>query len=67
MGSDSSQAYGQATTIGNNVTMSVHSNTEEETDCLFTELDKDGTITMALNHTFWGSYFGMLTDQFGIH
>ncbi|MFT5156434.1 MAG: PhnB protein [Bacteroidia bacterium] len=47
--------------------MSVHSNTEEETDCLFTELDKDGTITMALNHTFWGSYFGMLTDQFGIH
>ncbi|MFK5857541.1 MAG: VOC family protein, partial [Bacteroidota bacterium] len=23
-------------------------------------------VTMPMNTTFWGSYFGMFTDQFGI-
>ena len=34
---------------------------------LYNELSAGGTIKMALNKTFWGSYFGMFTDQFGIH
>jgi PhnB protein len=33
---------------------------------LFNALAKGGQITMPLNDMFWGAYFGMLTDQFGV-
>src|SRR2546423_559365 len=34
---------------------------------VFDGLATGGTITMALQDTFWGATFGMLTDKFGIH
>lgn len=67
MGSDSSEAFGKATIVGNNITMSVHSDTIPEITRLFNELANGGNISMPLNKTFWGSHFGMLTDKFGIH
>lgn len=38
----------------------------EETDTLFNALAQGGKVTVPLEKTFWGSYFGMLTDKFGI-
>ena len=30
-------------------------------------LSSDGIEKMQMGATFWGSYYGMLTDQFGIN
>jgi uncharacterized glyoxalase superfamily protein PhnB len=29
--------------------------------------DEGGNVTMPLAETFWGAYFGMFTDRFGIN
>jgi PhnB protein len=39
----------------------------EETERIFNALSGEGTVTMPLEKTFWNSYFGMLTDQFGVN
>lgn len=66
MGSDSSEAFGQATVMGNNFSISINADSRDEADKLFTGLSTGGKVTMPMNKTFWGSYFGMLTDRFGI-
>ena len=66
MGSDSSDAFGQATIVGNNFTISVNTGSQEEADKLFNGLSADGKVTMPMNKTFWGSYFGMFVDRFDI-
>jgi len=66
MGSDSSEAFGQATVIGNNFSISVNAISQAEADRLYNGLSAGGHATMPMNQTFWGSYFGMLTDKFGI-
>ncbi|HXP49470.1 MAG TPA: VOC family protein, partial [Bacteroidia bacterium] len=37
-----------------------------EADKLYNGLSNGGHNTMPMGKTFWGSYFGMLTDKFGI-
>lgn len=66
MGSDSSEAFGQATVTGNNFSLSVNTESEEEAKKIFSGLSAGGKVTMPLDKTFWGSYFGMLVDKFGI-
>ena len=66
MGSDSSEAFGQSTIAGNNFSISVNTDTQEEADKLFNSLSAGGKVTMPMNKTFWGSYFGMLVDKFEI-
>lgn len=66
MGSDSSEAFGKATNVGNNFSVSVNATSDAEADKLFHGLSEGGHITMPIGKTFWGSYFGMLTDKFGI-
>ena len=66
MGSDSSEAFGHAANIGNNFSISVNADTDAEADKLFNGLSAGGKVTMPMEKTFWGSYFGMLVDKFGI-
>lgn len=66
MGSDSSEAFGKVSVKGNNFSLSVNTDSKEEAERIFTALSNKGEITMPLAETFWGAYFGMLTDQFGI-
>ncbi len=66
LGSDSSEAFGPATIMGTNFSMSVNASSKAEADRLHNALAKGGQITMPIANTFWGSYFGMLTDQYGI-
>lgn len=66
MGSDSTEEYGQATVMGNNFSISVNTGSEEEADKMFNGLSAGGNVTMPMSKTFWGSYFGMLVDKFGI-
>ena len=66
MGSDSSEAFGMATTMGNNFSISINAESVEESDRLFNGLSEGGKVTMPMANTFWGAYFGMFTDKFGI-
>lgn len=66
MGSDTSEAFGNATISGNNFSISINTDSREEADKLFAGLSADGQVTMPMNTTFWGAYFGMFTDKFGI-
>jgi PhnB protein len=52
---------------GNNFSLSLTVYSKEETDRLFNGLSAGGTVTMPLADTFWGDYFGMFTDKFGIN
>ncbi len=58
---------GQKIIFGTSVTVSLACNSKEETDTYFKNLSVGANITMPLQNTFWGAYFGMLTDKFGIH
>jgi PhnB protein len=52
--------------VGNNFHICLHTDSEAETDKLFEGLSKNGRIEMPLNKTFWGAYFGMFRDKFGV-
>lgn len=67
MGSDSSEAFGQVTVVGNNFSVSITTDTQAEADKLFNGLSAGGQVTMPMEKTFWGAYFGMFTDKFGIN
>ena len=52
--------------FGNNFHICLQTDSEKEADKLFHSLSKDGKIEMPMNKTFWGAYFGMCQDKFGI-
>lgn len=66
MGSDTGGEWASSFTPGNNFSVSITAASKEEADKLFGALSDGGTVTMPLANTFWGDYFGMLTDKFGI-
>ncbi|MCK6629155.1 MAG: VOC family protein [Anaerolineae bacterium] len=65
MGSDTPAPMGP-TVIGSNVSISITAASEAEATRLFNGLSADGQVTMPLDKAFWGDYFGMLTDKFGV-
>jgi len=66
MGTDSLKSMGHQLSIGNNFSISVHTESKEETEKIFKGLSEGGQVTMPLADTFWGAYFGMCKDRFGI-
>jgi len=67
MGSDTSESMGSPKIVaGNNFSLSLSTSTRAEADRVFKGLSAKGMITMPIADMFWGSYFGMLVDQFGI-
>jgi PhnB protein len=66
MASDAVESMGKKVDIGSNFHISVNTGSEEEANKLFTGLSMGGTVTMPIAKTFWNSYFGMLTDKFGV-
>lgn len=66
MGSDAGGEWAKGITEGNNFSVSINTDSQEEADRLFNALSTNGKVTMPMNKTFWDSYFGMFTDQFGI-
>ena len=63
MGSDNMEG---TTVVGDNVCIIIDCSSREELDRLFGALSKGGESVMKPSDTFWGAYFGSLTDQFGI-
>ncbi|TBX69969.1 VOC family protein [Flavobacterium silvisoli] len=66
MGSDSNQQSGDVT-LGNNFHISINAESREEADRLFNGLSAGGQVYMPMDKTFWGAYFGMFVDKFGVH
>lgn len=58
---------GSPFTVGNNISLSVVSNNEEELKSAFEKLKEGGTVTMELQETFWSKCYGQVQDKFGIH
>ncbi|MEP6261880.1 MAG: VOC family protein [Gillisia sp.] len=67
MGSDIMGSMASNFKQGNNFYITVSPQSREETERIFKELSKGGKIEMELDETFWGSYFGMFQDKFGIN
>lgn len=65
MGADNQEAYTESLTYIN-FSLIVHADTKEEADRLFKGLSEGGQIKMPMNQTFWGSYYGICIDKFGI-
>ncbi|MFD3001901.1 VOC family protein [Pontibacter toksunensis] len=66
MATDALESMGQTLTVGNNFHLSVSAESEEEANMLFGKLSAGGNVYMPLEKAFWGDYFGMLTDKFGV-
>ena len=67
MGSDNGEHYEASFVKGNNFSVSINAESREEADKLFNGLSVGGQATMPMSDTFWGAYFGMFTDKFGIN
>jgi PhnB protein len=65
MGSDRVSFMGPGVT-GDNFAVSIQTDSRAEADKLFNGLSAGGKVTMPLVDAFWGAYFGMFTDKFGI-
>ena len=66
MGTDAIGPHGDNLKFGNNFHLSIHADSEDEVRKLFKALSTGGIVTVALEKMFWGSYFGMCTDKFGV-
>lgn len=66
MATDTLTSMGQTLTVGNNLSLSLHPDTKEEADRLYGALSASGKAEMPMTDMFWGDYWGLLTDKFGI-
>ncbi|MCI0416429.1 VOC family protein [bacterium] len=66
MASDALESRGEKIVAGNNFYLAVNTESKEEANKIFKGLSAGGTVILPQQNTFWGSYFGMLTDKFGI-
>ncbi|MDY3363167.1 VOC family protein [Riemerella anatipestifer] len=67
MGSDTGGEWAPSFQQGNNFSINITPESKEAADRLFNGLSAGGKVTMPMADTFWGAYFGMFTDKFGIN
>ncbi|ATL49166.1 VOC family protein [Chitinophaga caeni] len=66
MGSDSPKEMDKVQT-GNNFSISISTDSNGQADEYFKGLSQGGTVIMPMGDAFWGSYFGMCRDKFGVN
>lgn len=66
MATDALESMGQKLSVGDNFSISISAESEEEATKLYNALSAGGKIEMPLEKAFWGAYFGMFKDKFGI-
>jgi PhnB protein len=52
---------------GNNFSISLNCESAQEADKLFSALGESGKVIMPMQDMFWGAYWGMVTDRFGVN
>jgi len=66
MGTDSLESMGQKLKMGNNFTISLSFDKEEEATRYFEGLAAGGQVIMPMQKVFWSELFGMLVDQYAV-
>ncbi|GAC1598935.1 MAG: VOC family protein [Chitinophagaceae bacterium] len=66
MGTDMLESMGHQLKIGNNTTINLEPDTREETERLYNLLSEGATECMPLQDMFWGAYWGVCLDKYGI-
>lgn len=66
MATDALESMGQKVIAGNNFHLSIEAESKGEAEKVFNRLLAGGKVTVPLADAFWGAYFGMVTDKFGI-
>lgn len=66
MASDTLRSLGQELVQGNNVYVSVHPESKDEADKLFSGLSDGGEVEMPIADQPWGDYYGAFKDKFGV-
>lgn len=66
MGSDVPSSMGTVTS-GNNSSIAISPESEDEARRLFDGLSAGGTVTMPMDNAPWGALFGMFTDKYGFN
>lgn len=66
MATDACESQGHKLAVGNNFYLCLDCDDEAEVTKLFTALTAGGKIEMSPQKTFWGAFFGMGTDRFGV-
>ena len=66
MASDALESMGHQVVRGNGHYVSLHPDTREEADRIFSALSEGADIEMPIDTQVWGDYFGSLRDKFGI-
>ncbi len=66
MGSDTFPGNPDPLVAGNNFSVAIDADSRAQCDELFDKLASGGEVLMALEETFWGSYFGNCRDKYGI-
>lgn len=66
MGTDCLTSLGQKLNFGDNFSISAHGETLEQSQALFDGLSAGGTVAAPFKKEFWGDYFGLLFDKFGV-
>lgn len=66
MGTDALESQGHKLTMGNNFSIAISPESMDEAKKLFDGLAAGGNVQQPLEKMFWGAWFGMLVDKFGI-
>lgn len=66
MATDTLHCLNQPLIRGNNVHLNLSTQTKEEADRLYLALSAGGQVVVPIQQMFWGDYFGMVTDAYGI-
>ena len=66
MGNDVPNFMGKVNEKENRSKISISAGSKSEADQLFNGLSEGGEVEMPMADSFWGSYFGMFRDKYGI-
>jgi PhnB protein len=64
--SDAPEGQDHMVALGSQVSVSIHPDSQEEADRIFAILSEGGEVVMPLAKQFWGDYYGLCKDRFGI-
>jgi PhnB protein len=67
MGSDAMEGHGEPFKMGNNFSISYAPKSKKDADEKLAALSKGGAVVMPMQGMFWGAYFGMCRDKFGVN
>lgn len=64
--SDAPEGQDHTVVLGTQTHVSIHPDSKDEADRMFALLTDGGDVVMPMATQFWGDYFGMCKDPFGI-